>query len=90
MTTTKLKIFDIETIIPKKNYSKSQTELKNKYTEWCVTKYNIDNKSYITISVQIPNNKIMYFDTSGEQIIYDLDNSYDEFIINKTFWYAIT
>jgi hypothetical protein len=89
MESDKIKMSDIEKIVPVKHYGTSDCILKGKYTEWCLKKYKIDEKIYVTISIQQPNSsKIIYINTKGDQIIYTIDDKYDEYIIEKKYWYG--
>lgn len=85
----KIKLCDIEKIIPAQHYNVPEISLREKYTEWCIKKYLIDNKTYVTISIKHPNtDKVIYMNTTGDQIIYSLDDKYDQFIVENIFWYA--
>lgn len=86
----KFKMTDIEKIIPRVHYSNSVIEQKEEFTEWCLTKYNINNKIYVTISIHHPkSDKLIYINTQGEQIIFVLDKKYESFIIEKIYWYSV-
>ena len=85
----KLKLNDVENIIPKENYKHPQKDLRNQYIEWCLKKYEIDSKIYVTISIKYPKeSNIIYIDSDGNQCVYDVDKTYDVFIVNETYWYA--
>ena len=85
----KINSSDIEKIIPKQHYNVRDISLREKYTEWCLKKYLINNKTYVTISVRHPNtDKVIYIDTNGDQIIYSLDSKYDQYIVENIYWYA--
>jgi glutathione peroxidase-family protein len=81
---------EIEKTIPAQNYNQQQKNLKEKYTEWCMTKYRIDNKTYVTISICYPNDvKLIYLTADGERNIDEVPVEYDKFIIEKKYWYGI-
>ena len=68
---------------------KSDEELKKTQTEWCFKKYSINNKIFVTINFKLPDSdKSFFIDENGEQIIFELGNEYDEFIVEKKYWYA--
>jgi hypothetical protein len=76
-------------IIPKHAINKQDAELQKKYTEWCCTKYNINGKKYITISIRHPDAlQILYINSQGEQIIYEMDDKYESYVIERKYWYA--
>lgn len=86
----KIKLGDIDNkIVPKEHYLEPQKELRKKYTEWCCTKYKINDKIYITISILHPDcAKLMYINASGDQIIFNVDEKYEQYAIEKKYWYA--
>lgn len=85
-----IKLDDIEKIVPEKFYLHSDEQLKKTNTEWCMRKYNIDNKIYVTISIRQPNSsKLIYVNNVGEKIIYSIDDKYNQYIVEEKFWYAI-
>lgn len=85
----KIKLSDIEEIIPKQHYKIPNMSLREKYTEWCIKKYLINNKIFVTISIRHPNtDNVIYINTNGDQIIYSLDDKYEQFIVENIFWYA--
>ena len=89
MTTNNINFRDIENIIPTNTYNKSDQVMRDKYTEWCLKKYMINGKTYITISIKHPNSeKYLYINTSGEQIIYSLGDEYDKYIVSTKYWYG--
>ena len=47
---------------------------------------------YVVISIHHPNNdKIIYINAKGDQIIYELDDvKYNQYIVDATYWYAIS
>lgn len=85
-----IKLKDVyEKIIPSDAQNERNQKYKEKYTEWCCTKYNINENIYVVISISHPESQqIMYINNAGEQIIYNLDNKYDKFIVEKKYWYA--
>lgn len=85
----KIKSSDISKIFPEETYKFSDPELKQKYTEWCCTKYRINEKIYITISIAHPeSNKMIYIDANGDQIVFQVDEKYNQYVIEKTYWYG--
>lgn len=75
-------------IFPKKSEERDENKRKT-HTEWCVTKYKIENRNFATISYKIPESEQTFFiDETGERIIYDIDSDYDEFIVERKFWYS--
>ena len=89
MNKTKINLSDIEKIIPEQCYDNSNKTLKDKYSEWCLKKYKINDKIYVTISIRHPNSeKTIYINTKGEQIIYTIDEQYNQFIIETKYWYG--
>jgi hypothetical protein len=80
---------DLNKIIPTTNFKESQSHLRKQYTEWCLTNYQIDGQSYVTISIKHPTtDKLIYIDATGDEILYSLDTSYDAFVASKCFWYS--
>lgn len=89
MQNTIINLKEIEKIIPSKNYKQPQEELKTENTEWCMTKYRIENKTYITISICYPNNgKLIFINPNGEQSIDEVPEDYNKFIIERIYWYG--
>lgn len=80
---------DILQSIPE-GYVKSENKIKQKnHTEWRWRIYNIDNNIYTEISKLEPNCKRQFFDNTGNMIDYDLDNSFDKYITEQYFYYAV-
>lgn len=85
----KIDFKQLKKVIPDENYNTSQKDLRNKYTEWCVSVYNVNDKKYVTISIKKVNaEKSIYFNQLGDRILYDMNSDYDKYLIKKFFWYA--
>lgn len=79
---------DIKKIMPKTTF-KTQQPIRDKYTEWCISKYIIGGKNYVTISIHSPQcDELVYVDNTGRQIVHVIDSTYDKFLVDKTYWYA--
>lgn len=54
-------------------------------------KYLINEKNYITISIHDYNkNTLIYIDTKGDKILFNLDEKYEKYIIETIYWYALS
>ena len=84
-----IKYDDFIKIIPPENYATSQCDLRQQYSEWCLTEYNINNKTYITVHMIFPNtDKRIFVDKTGENILYDEPTQYDNYVVKKIYWYC--
>lgn len=86
---SKINLNDIERIIPD-DYDIVPNEDKRKtLTEWCVKKYQMNERTYVTISIHFPNsNNVVYVNSSGEHIVYNIDDKYEKYVVECKYWYA--
>lgn len=89
MNKSKIRLHEIEKIIPMIHYLSPQENLAKLNTEWCLTKYSINNKIYITIRIKHPDNdQTIYINENGDIILFDMDTKYDKYIKEKIYWYT--
>lgn len=85
----KIKLNEVEKMIPSQHFKTSIQSKKNQQTEWCLKKYIIDGHTFITISIQQPySDKLIYINTCGNQIIYTPDETYEQYLIEQIYWYG--
>lgn len=86
---TQIKQYEIEKIIPKSHFNSAQIELAKNHTEWCLTKYLINNKKYITIQIKHPDEEApIFIDAKGDTVLFQLDNTYDKYVKERIYWYC--
>lgn len=75
--------------MPRERYNEMQLDKRGVYSEWCVKKYEIGEKKYITISVKkCDEDEPIYMDTYGEVIRCHIDEKYEKYVKEKYYWYV--
>jgi len=69
------------THIPDKN-------LSGKFTEWRWRIFDIEGKIFTEISRNDPNKDRIFLDKTGNWIKYDMDDSYNKYIIESYYYYG--